>query len=146
MVLDDWAALPDAIERAIRDLPPDAAGFEGMTPRETIHHLLEANLVASNMIIAALGTDEYEFDWSWLFPDEQWRARLGYDKVDAQPALELFRALATYMSALLTRDPTLMQRRIRLRDSDSSQPYAISIEGILARELDHAREHLVLPH
>jgi hypothetical protein len=133
MVLDEWASIPDAIERA-------------MPPRDTVHHLLEANLVASNMIIAALGTDEYEFDWSWLIPDEQWRARLGYDKVDEQPALELFRALATYIAALLARDPNLMQRRIRLRDSAGSESYAISVEGILQRELDHAREHLGLPH
>jgi hypothetical protein len=132
MVLDEWAGLPDAIKRAI-------------PARETVHHLLEANLVASNMIIAALGTDEYEFDWAWLVPDEQWRARLGYAEVDEQPALELFRALTKYVSALLTRDPSLMQRRIRLRDSASSEPYAISIEDILSRELDHAREHLALP-
>jgi len=127
MVLDDWAALPDAIE--------------GARP-EMVHHLLEASLVASNMIIAALGTNEYEFDWAWLIPDEQWYARLGYAKVPVEPAIELFRALAKYISALLSRDPSLMQRRIRLRDSDSSEPYAISIEGILAREIDHAREHL----
>jgi hypothetical protein len=132
MVLDEWAALPDAIERSV-------------PPRETVHHLLEANLVASNMIIAALGTDEYEFDWAWLVPDDAWRARLGYDELDERPALELFRALTKYIAALLTRDPALLQRRIRLRASTSSEPYAISIEGILSRELDHAREHLVLP-
>jgi hypothetical protein len=131
MVLDEWVDLPNAI-----------AG--SMAPRETVHHLLEANLVASNMIIAALGTDEYEFDWAWLVPDDAWRARLGYDAIDEQLALELFRALTRYIAALLTRDPALMQRRIRLRDSTSSEPYAISIEGILAREVDHAREHLAL--
>jgi hypothetical protein len=131
MVLDEWAALPDAIERA-------------MPPRETVHHLLEANLVASNMIIAALGTDEYLFDWGWLVPDERWRERLGYEHVDERLALELFRALARYISSLLTRDPKLMQRCIRLKDSGDGETYAISIEGILARELEHAREHL--PH
>ncbi|HEY2828969.1 MAG TPA: hypothetical protein VGJ88_02555 [Thermoanaerobaculia bacterium] len=135
MVLDEWAALPDAIECSLR---------EGVTRRETVHHLLEASLVASNMIVAALGTDEYEFDWAWLVPDEKWRARLGYDQIDEQPALELFRALTKYISALLTRDPALIQRRIRLRDSTSTEPYAISIEDILSRELDHAREHLAL--
>ena len=137
-MLDEWAALPDVVERAFRDRSLD-------TPA-TVHHLLEANLVASNMIIAALGTDEYEFDWVWLIPDEQWNARLGYADVDVEPAIELFRALAKYISALLSRDPALMQRRIRLRDSDSSEPYAISIEGILAQEIEHAREHLVVSH
>jgi len=126
-VLDEWAALPDAIERA---------------KPETVHHLLEANLVASNMIIAALGTDSYEFDWSWLIPDEQWNARLGYANVPVAPALDLFRALTKYISALLSRDPSFMQRTIRLRDSGDGEPYAITVEGILSREVDHAREHL----
>src|ERR1043166_6882486 len=121
MVLDEWAALPDAIERA-------------MAPRETVHHLLEANLVASNMIVAAPGPAEYLFDWTWLFPDDAWNERLGYAQVDERLAIELFRALTKYISALLTRDPKLMQRRIRLKDSGNSEPYAISIEGILARE------------
>lgn len=128
-MLDEWAALPDVIERA--------------TP-ETVHHLLEANLVASNMIIAALGTDGYEFDWSWLIPDERWNARLGYANVSVEPAIALFRALTQYISALLSRDPSLMQRSIRLRDSGDSEPYSITVEGILSREVEHAREHLSL--
>lgn len=126
-MLDEWVALPDAIERA---------------RPETVHHLLEANLVASNMIIAALGTDGYEFDWAWLVPDEEWNARLGYAKVDVAPAIELFRALTKYISALLSRDPSLMQRTIRLRDSGDSEPYSITVEEILSREVGHAREHL----
>lgn len=129
MVLDEWAALPDTIERAA-------------PAPETVHHLLEANLVASNMILAALGTDSYEFDWAWLIPDEQWNARLGYAQVDAGPAIALFRALTNYFSALLRRDSGLLQRTIRLRDSGDSEPYTITVEKILAREVDHAREHL----
>jgi len=128
-MLDEWAALPDVIVRAA-------------AAPETVHHLLEANLVASNMILAALGTDSCEFDWSWLIPDEQWMERLGYENVPPEPALELFRALTKYFSALLARDPSLLQRTIRLRDSGDSEPYSITVAEILAREVDHAREHL----
>jgi hypothetical protein len=127
-MLDEWTALPDRLER--------------VTARETVHHLLEANLVASNMILAALGTDSYEFDWSWLVPDEQWMDRLGYENVPIEPALELFRALTKYFSALLQRDPSLLQRTIRLRDSGDAAPYTITVEEILAREVAHAREHI----
>ncbi|HEV8435446.1 MAG TPA: hypothetical protein VGR95_18705 [Thermoanaerobaculia bacterium] len=133
-MLEEWLALPDVIERA------------SATP-ETVHHLLEANLVASNMILAALGTDNYYFDWSWLMPDEQWTARLGYDKVAPEPAIELFRALTKYFSALLGRDPNLLQRTIRLKNSGDSEPYTITVAEILGREVEHAREHLSrLPH
>ena len=129
MILDEWAALPDTIERAA-------------PAPEIVHHLLEANLVASNMILAALGAEGYQFDWGWLFPDDAWNARLGYAKMDAEPAIALFRALTKYFSALLGRDPSVMQRTIRLKDSGDSEPYSITVEEILSRELDHAREHL----
>jgi hypothetical protein len=144
--LREWNDIPDRIEHSIQDLTPDRldvrGGSEGMSARETVHHLLEANLVAANMIIAALGTDEYEFDWGWLFPDREWMARLGYDTVDIEPAMALLRSLAGYISALLNREPSLMSRKIRLRDSGDSEPYAITVEGILAREVEHARGHL----
>jgi hypothetical protein len=129
-MLEEWAALPDRLER--------------VSERETVHHLLEANLVASNMILAALGTDSYEFDWSWLVPDEQWVKRLGYGDVAVEPAIELFRALTKYFSALLSRDSSLLQRTIRLRNCGDSEPYVITVAEILAREVEHAREHLSL--
>ena len=127
-MLDEWIALPDRLEKA--------------TDRETVHHILEANLVAANMILAALGAEGHDFDWSWLIPDEEWTARLGYKDVPVEPALELFRGLTKYFSTLLARDPSLLQRTIRLRDSGSSEPYSITVSQILAREVDHAKEHL----
>lgn len=130
-MLDEWVALPEVLER--------------VTDRETVHHLLEANLVASNMILTALGAEGHQFDWSWLIPDEHWMAKLGYKDVPIEPALELFRALTKYFSALLSRDPSLLERTIRLRDSGTSDPYSITVEEILAREVAHAREHLALP-
>jgi hypothetical protein len=71
-------------------------------------------------------------------------ARLGYGDVAVEPAIELFRALTKYFSALLGRDPSLLQRTIRLRNSGDSEPYVITVAEILAREVEHAREHLSL--
>ena len=125
----EWCDLADAIAAAA-------------PPRQTVHHIVEANLVASNQVLAALGAEGYEFDWGWLFPDEAWMKRLGYFDVDAQPALALLRALTAYVAALLGRDASLLSRTIRLRDSSDGAPYTITVEAILQREVEHAREHL----
>lgn len=127
-MLDEWVALPGMLET--------------LTSRATVHHIVEANLVASNMILVALGAEGHEFDWSWLIPDEAWMARLGYEDIPIEPAIELFRAITKYFAALLARDPSLLQRAIRLRDSGDSEPYSITVGEILAREVSHAREHL----
>jgi hypothetical protein len=59
------------IEEAIAGLSATeldlSAGFDAMSPRETVHHLVEANIVASSIIIAALGASGSTFDWSWLY-------------------------------------------------------------------------------
>jgi len=145
-ILDAWCDVPNEIERFIRGLSPDRLDArrddQALSPRETVHHIVEANLVAANMIIAALGTDEYEFDWKWLWPDGAWIARLGYGSADVEPAFRLLGALTEHLAGLLRRDPALLQRKLGLRDSQEAEPYKITIEGILAREVEHAHEHL----
>ena len=144
--LREWKKIPAQLERITRGLTRkelDArGGDDGWSIRENVHHLVEANLVASNMILAALGTDEYLFDWDWLIPDEQWMERLGYRTADLRPAIELFAALTAHIAALVARKPALLSRKIRLRSSDQPEPYKISVEGILKRELEHAQGHL----
>lgn len=145
-VLDAWCEVPNEIERFMRGLAPNQLDLrrddKALTPRETVHHIVEANLVAANMIIAALGTDEYEFDWMWLWPNAEWTARLGYGSAEVEPAMRLLRALTEHLAGLLRRDPALLQRKLGLRDSGDAEPYKITIEGIIAREVEHAHEHL----
>ena len=123
MILDEWKALPDLLEQ-----------FAG--ERETVHHIVEANLVASNLILAALGADEPRYEWSWMVPDEKWMKRLGYAQIDVAPAIALLRALTTHIAALL--DEEKMSRRLRFVGSDDVK----TIEEILRDEVEHAREHL----
>ena len=123
MILDEWKQLPTLLE-----------SFTG--PRETVHHIVEANLVASNLILAALGADEPRYEWSWMVPDERWMQRLGYANLDVAPALALFRALTVYIASLL--DEEKMSRRLRFVGSDDVK----TVEEILRDEVEHAREHL----
>jgi hypothetical protein len=55
--VNDWLQIPEMIEKAIAGLSATeldlSAVSDAMSPRETVHHLVEANIVASSMIIAA---------------------------------------------------------------------------------------------
>lgn len=126
MIVNEWRALPATLEPLAHD---DRA-------REIIHHIVEANLVASNLILAALGADEPHYEWSWMMPDEKWMQRLGYANVDVAPALTLFAALTPHIAALL--DEEKLKRRLRFAGSDQVK----TIEEILRDEVEHAREHL----
>jgi hypothetical protein len=66
----EWKNVPGRIQETLHGLNDSdldlRGGSEGWSIRETVHHVVEANLVASNMIIAALATDAYDFDWTWV--------------------------------------------------------------------------------
>ena len=71
--LDGWLRVPDGIEKAIEGLTEDAldlsGGSNGWSIRENVHHLVEANLVASNIVVAvvaALAQSGCTYDWSWM--------------------------------------------------------------------------------
>ena len=142
--IDDWRAIPVRLEKEIRGLRNlDRAGAsEGLSIRENVHHIVEANLIASNMILAALATDGGYFDWTWIWPDKSWMARVGYDKAGVKPALALLHALGDHVKGLLAGRPDTLTRKVRLADSPRGKRYLITIQKILEREVEHAREHL----
>jgi hypothetical protein len=106
------------------------------------HHIVESNLVASNMIVAALATNGGYFDWTWIWPNKSWMARLGYDKADVKPAIAMLHAIGDHLETLLARRPEALTRSVQLADSADGPRYTITIEKILAREVEHAAEHL----
>src|SRR5262245_1262397 len=104
-VVARWMALPDQLRKAARGLSDarlDSRASPGsMTVRETVHHLVEANLVASNIVIAALANSGSAYDWTWVNPNASWMRRLGYDKAPVGPAIATLAALTDRKSTRL---------------------------------------------
>ena len=69
-----WMQIPDDLERWTRGATARQLDTEtepgGMTLRETVHHIVEANLVAASMLIAARGKPGTAYDWTWLVPNQ----------------------------------------------------------------------------
>ncbi|HXG59716.1 MAG TPA: DinB family protein, partial [Thermoanaerobaculia bacterium] len=122
-----------------RDL--DRRGGE-FSPRETVHHLVEANLVAANMIIAALATNGGNYDWTWVWPSREWMKRVGYDRVDAGAAIAALRGVIGYVAELVASQPDGLSRTVKLNDAPRAPRYSVTVEEILRREVDHVTEHL----
>ena len=143
--LDAWTSIPRRLRRAISGLSPGQlnrrGGSENWTIREYAHHLVEANLVASTIIVAAIGKPGCRFDWSWLYPDEGWMKRFGYDKVPVEPALELLETLCVHVAGVIRRAPRALSRDIRLEGS-AARPARRTVRQILEEECEHARHHL----
>lgn len=140
-----WLTLPARLRTLLRgkskaDL--DRRAPERMTLRETVHHVAEANLVASNMILAALATDGGNFDWTWVMPGAAWTKRLGYDKLDVKTSLEALSGVTRHIAALVAAQPGALKRTVKLNDRPGAKRYAMTVEAIIRQEVRHAEEHL----
>jgi hypothetical protein len=144
--LAEWKRVSSRIRNSIRGLTESdlslTAGSEEWSIRETVHHLVEANLVAANMIIAALATNGCEYDWTWVNPDKSWMRRVGYDTADVVLALKTLHALCRHISGLVAAQPGALARTVKLNDAPGSTRYTMTIEKILWQEVSHAQEHL----
>jgi hypothetical protein len=142
-----WRAISGSIERAIEGLAESdldlRGGSDGMSIRETVNHLAEAGLIASNIILAALARGNGTvFDWSWVYPNAAWNERMGYASAPIAPALRALSALSEHVGGLIERRPDALQQEVRLLDAPGAELYSRSVEGILRQEVEHASGHL----
>ena len=141
-----WTSIPRQLQGATRGLRgaqlDRRSGPEEMSVRETVHHLVEANLIASNIIIAALANSGSTYDWTWVNPGGSWIQRLGYSKVPVEAAIATLSALSRHLAAILTVGPGRLGRTIQLFDAPGAPVYTKTVRQILLDEVSHATHHL----
>ena len=143
--LSDWLQVSRTLEIALDGLTEDDLNFrggpDGWSIRETVHHVVESNLVACTIAIAAVGTGGCTYDCSWLNPDRAWMERMGY-RGSVAPAIEALSAVCRYGSALLSAAPDALGREIKLLGAPGTEPYLMTVEQMIRLEVEHARKHL----
>lgn len=145
-VIARWMGIPAELRRAVRGMSEkqlsQRASRDAMSMRETVHHLVEANLVASNIVIAALAKSGSSYDWTWVNPTSSWMRRLGYDKAPIGPAIATLFSLSRHIGGILSVSPTKLRCTVQLFDAPGARRYTKSVRQVLLDEVSHAREHL----
>jgi hypothetical protein len=144
--LAEWRSIAVLVQDRVRgatDAELDRRPGDGaMTLRETVHHIVEANVVAAGIVTAALGSPGCVFDWSWMLPFGPWMENLRYDRKPIAPAVTLLAALNAWVQAQLAPLPDGLQRTVRLLDAPGTEPRNTTVADVLLQEAEHAREHL----
>ena len=117
------------------------ADAESLTLREAVHHVVEANVVAASVVIAALGSPGCVYDWSWMQPFGPWLERLRYGDRDLAPAVALLGALNDYVAALVAPLPDGLSRRVQVRVAPDVPLQTMTVADLLRAEVEHARQH-----
>jgi hypothetical protein len=147
-VIAEWKRIPEMLEAVIAgkseaDLDaPFGPEKLGLTRRQLVHHLAEANVVAASIIIAALGSPGCTYDWSWMMPFGAWVERLDYAHKPIAPAQRLLETLNAYVVAQIAPLSDGLEREVWLRDAPGAEPRRATVADVLRQEIDHAREHL----
>ena len=139
-----WRGIVDRVHAALAGSPEldRAAGDGSMTLREHVHHIVEANVVAASIVVAALGSPGTTYDWSWMLPFGPWMERLRYDTKPIEPALRLLEALNAWVAAQIEAAPVVLGNEIRLRDQPGGELRTVTLADVLRQEADHAEHHL----
>lgn len=141
-----WRSIVPLVQgmvEGLSDAELDRRGGGGsMSPRETVHHLAEAQVVAGSIVIAALGSPGSLYDWSWMLPFGPWMDRLRYDLKPLAPSLRLIDALNAYVAAQVEPLPDALDRQVLLRDRPGAEPRPATVADVLQQEFEHAREHV----
>ena len=144
--LSAWRSIVPLVHGMVEGLSGaqlDRRGAGGsMSPRETVHHLAEAQVVAGSIVIAALGSPGSVYDWSWMLPFGPWMERLRYDQKPLEPSLRLIDALNDYVASQVEPLPDALGRKVRLVDQPGAEPRTATVADVLLQEVEHAREHV----
>jgi hypothetical protein len=145
-VLTAWKKIPERIGAVVdgsNDLDePFGPARLGVTRRQLVHHVAEANVVAASIVIAGLGSPGATYDWSWMMPFGPWLERLDYAHRPIEPARRLLAAINAYVAALIEALPDGLDREVYLRDSPGAEPRRATVRDVLRQEVEHVDEHL----
>jgi hypothetical protein len=142
-----WRAVPGTLTDVVRSL--DDAQLDrriektGMTVREQVHHLVEAQVVAASIAIAGLGMPGSTYDWSWMQPFGSWMERLPYRSLPLALSLDLLRALNAWVAAVAEGTEGGLSRELSLRDSPDAALRKVTVGDVLRQEVEHAEEHVL---
>jgi hypothetical protein len=144
--LNEWLQLPRSIEIALEGLTEDdlnlRGGSNGWSIRENVHHVVESNLVACTIVIAAVSNGGITYDCSWMNPDRASMERTGYTRAAVAPAIDAMSGVCRHVAAILSATPDALRHEVKLLGPPGTEPYLMTVEQMLRLEVEHARQHL----
>ncbi len=152
--MDNWKEIlyaysqgPKLLSSALHDIPIElldlAPDKENWSIRAIIHHIVEGDDLFVPFIKQALGGlgGEYQMDWYFNLPQNEWGKRWGYDKRGINTALALYSANRNHISSILDSVGEPWNYKLIITWPDH-EPIEYNIPDIMDIQIHHLDEHL----
>ena len=110
--------------------------------RQIAHHIVDADFLVQNIILAALGNSGCRYDQSWYQTDNSWVETLAYAKRPLQPSLNLFEVSHKNVLTLIWHIPDAMERRAQVRIENNPDWQKVTVRNLILGRLFHTDHHL----
>ena len=135
--IEAWTSIPDKLLKAIKDLGTSDLDVRrspsSWSIREIVHQLVEASIVASNVVITALRNPGGTYDASSEPPEPTRLERMGYAVLPVDQAIHALLAINRHVALLVERMSDGLKRTVKVRVAPDEQ-CNMSVEDVLQSE------------
>ncbi|UCG51869.1 MAG: DinB family protein [Candidatus Latescibacterota bacterium] len=145
-VLARYVSIPRELDDALAGLSEAhldlTRGPETWTIREIVHHIVDADALTKNMVMAALGNSGCTFELDWYDPTNTWARTLDYSHRPVESALQLLRANHAYLGELLEHLPDGHRRCVRSERFQRRGTQSLTVAELIDIQTRHATHHI----
>lgn len=144
--LDEYTKVPERLEAALAGLSgdmPDKSLEQGKwTIRQIVHHIVDADDMAKNIIKAAVSHNGCTYDQSWYEVDNAMAATMEYAKRDITGAVKLFRVNREHVGELVGSIPGAWDRHVVLVFKKSPEGRKLPVSYLIQSQTRHVMHHI----
>ena len=146
-ILAEYATGPELAQDAIQGLSEDQLDLklseDSWSIRQLVHHITDGDYLWKEFLLRALGEPEREFnlEWYWCLPQDDWVKRWSYAGRDVTHSLELFAANRQHTLELLKQVPGLWDKCLLIPNHQGGQE-RVSVGEVVEMQSRHVVGHV----
>lgn len=146
-ILARYAAGPGLVDEAICGLDSAQVDLclapESWSIRQLVHHITDGDYLWKEFLLRAAGDPEREFnlEWYWCLPQDEWVKRWSYAGRELAPSLVLFRANRQHTREMLEQLPWLWEKSLLIPAHKGGQERVL-VGEVVEMQARHVEAHV----
>jgi uncharacterized damage-inducible protein DinB len=146
-ILTRYAAGPKLLQAALQGLDDAQLDLtqapDGWSIRQLVHHIADGDYLWKEFLLRAAGDPEREFnlEWYWCLPQDEWVKRWSYAERKIDHSLELLNANREHTLDLLAQVPWLWEKSLLIPTRQGGQE-RVTVGEVVEMQSRHVEGHV----